>query len=373
MTVSAIQIEHYRSIRSLDLPLGRVTVLLGANGCGKTNCYRAMRLLHAAASGRLAETLLEEGGMPSALWAGDRKREEVRLRVGVEFDRFSYALACGLPTPSTYSYPPIASAFGLDPEVKEEDLVVQVHGTAKPVSVCERRVRVVTVRDEEGRRTTLTDPLDLAESVLTQLVDPSRYAELALVRAYLQDWRFYHHFRVDALSPLREERLAVRAPVLASDGLNLAAALQTITEIGHGREIDAAIEEAFPGSRLEITRDPTGRLGLSLRQPGSHRAFAARELSDGTLRFLCLVAALLTPRPPIFLAFNEPESSLHPDMLPALAGLISRAAKHSNILVTTHASDLADRLAADGALVHHLEKIKGATQIIGTPGLRRRR
>jgi predicted ATPase len=365
--VDAIAIANYRSIRELRLPLGRVTVLLGANGSGKTSCYRALRLLHAAAAGRLAETFLDEGGMPSALWAGARRKGEVvRMRVAVEFDRWSYALACGLPTPKGLS------AFMLDPEVKEEDVAVRVDGVERLVPMCERRHNAVTVRDAEGRRTTLGDRLDVAESVLSQVSDPSRYGELALVRQVLLDWRFYHHFRVDAGSPLREERLAVRAPVLASDGINLAAALQTIIEIGHGDDLDAAISAAFPGSSLEIARDGSGRLGVALRQPGAHRPFTARELSDGSLRFLCLAAALLTPRAPVFLALNEPEASLHADLLPSLAALITGAATRGQVLVTTHATGLADRLAADGALVHRIHKVDGATRLVGDTGLRGR-
>lgn len=367
MPLEQVTIEHYRSLREVRLPLAAVTVLVGANGCGKTSCYRALRLLHAAAAGRLAETFLEEGGMPSALWAGPRRRkEEVRLRVAAQWNDGSVSVACGLPAPSHYGYPPLPSAFQLDPEVKEEVIAIRVPGIARPVVLCDRRHRAVSVRGEDHRRVLLTTPLDLAESVLSQLSDPSRYPELALVRANLLDWRFYHHFRVDAASPLREERLAVRAPVLAGDGLNLAAVLQTIHEIGHEDEVQQAIAAAFPGSRLEITHDH-GRFGVTLQQPGSKRAYTARELSDGTLRYLCLIAALLTPRPPLLMAFNEPEASLHAELLGPLAALLLRASTRSQILIATHATVLADALAAAGAVVVRLVKRDGET-LVDTAG-----
>ena len=70
MTVRRIQVSNYRSLRDLHLELGPVTVLVGENGCGKSNLYRAIQLLHAAAAGRLAEAFAAEGGMPSVLWAG---------------------------------------------------------------------------------------------------------------------------------------------------------------------------------------------------------------------------------------------------------------------------------------------------------------
>ena len=90
----------------------------------------------------------------------------------------------------------------------------------------------------------------------------------------------------------------------------------------------------------------TTALAVELRQPGLRRPTAARELSDGTLRYLSLVAALLTPRPPELLVLNEPETSLHPTLLEPLARLVSDTSLHSQIIVTTHADAFADRLLA---------------------------
>ena len=90
--------------------------------------------------------------------------------------------------------------------------------------------------------------------------------------------------------------------------------------------------------------DPTVRTAMRLEVPGLLRPLQAREFSDGQLRFLCLCAALLSPRPPSLLALNEPETSLHPDLLEPLASLIVRASKDTQLWITTHSGSLAEKI-----------------------------
>ena len=96
------------------------------------------------------------------------------------------------------------------------------------------------------------------------------------------------------------------------------------------------------------------------------RPLRAAELSDGTLRFLFLAAALLTPQPPELMVLNEPETSLHPDLLPALGRLIIEYSRQNQILVVTHALPLIESLAAHDQCEHfQLEKMFGATKLVG--------
>jgi len=103
-----------------------------------------------------------------------------------------------------------------------------------------------------------------------------------------------------------------------------------------------------------------------MEQHGLLRPLGAAELSDGTLRYLLWIAALLTARPPALMVLNEPETSLHPDLLPALARLIARAAKRSQIVVVTHALRLITALTEqEGCNSITLEKTFGETTIVG--------
>src|SRR5438477_2516582 len=223
------------------------------------------------------------------------------------------------------------------------------HGDRKRVEMLDRRYRAVQVRDRDGRMTLYPLSLTDNESALSQIQDPQRYPELSVVRDRLRRWRFYHHFRTDALSPLRQPQAGVLTPVLSHDGQDLAAALQTIFEYGEGRLLLQTIVDAFPKAELHVIADERGRLCIQMRPAGISRWLDAREMSDGTIRFLCLAAALLSLRPPSLLAFNEPETSLHPDLIPPLARLMAAVGKRSQLWVTTHSRPLAAAIAAASA------------------------
>lgn len=332
MHLRAFEVAGYRSLRKLSLELAPLTVVSGPNGAGKTNVYRALHLLHAAATGGLAQAVLDEGGLPSLLWAGGRqKKERARVELEVRWDELAYFLSIGLEPPPTH--------FPFDPHIKDER--VRYEG----VELCQRGEGSATARDAEGDRATFAYTLDHAQSLLAQLVEPHRFPVLSTLKQELAGWRFYHHLRSDAEAPSRRPRLGVRTTVLAGDGRDLAAALRTIYDIGDGARLDGHIERAFPGARVEISDDGRAQFGVTMHVPGVHRPLDGGELSDGTLRYLCLVAALLSPRPAPLLVLNEPETSLHPNLFAPLGELILDAATRSQLLVTTHAEPLVKRLS----------------------------
>ena len=342
--IDRIAISGYRSIRSIILRLGQLNVVTGANGSGKSNLYRALRLIADAADGRLAESLAREGGFESVRWAGPKKsgKEPVSLRLGLTADPLSYCFDLGLPQPTT-------SMFSRDPEMKRECLWRGAGMDAK--SLCaDRRVRTLRCRSVSGRWQDIDLHLPLQSSMLSEYADPIAAPELIIMRESLRRWRFYDTFRVDAQSPARRPCVATFTPIMAGDGADLPAAIQTIREIGDYGGLDRALDDAFPGSRVRVVSGGTG-MQLSLQQPGMLRNLSAAELSDGTLRFLLLVAALLTPRPPELMVLNEPENSLHPDLIPALARLIALAAENSQVIVVSHNADLVDELEADDICV----------------------
>ena len=343
-----LAVANYRSINRLILPLGRLNLITGANGSGKSNLYRALRLLAETAQGGVVNALAREGGLESSFWAGPEKisrrmlggevpvqggpRQNVmRLRLGFAGEDFGYAIALGLPEPSN-------SAFSLDPEIKRE--CIWAGASYRPASLLVDRAGPM-VRMREGRSwQVLAQHVPNYDSLFDQIGNDPNCPEVFQLRETIRRWRFYDHFRSDAEAPARQPQLGTRTPVLHHDGRDLAAALQTIREIGDRDALNAAIDDAFPGSRLHIDFQAGGRFAVELRQEGLLRPLSAAELSDGTLRYLLLVAALLTPRPPSLMVLNEPETSLHPDLLPALGRLIIAASKQTQVWVVSHASRL---------------------------------
>jgi predicted ATPase len=198
--------------------------------------------------------------------------------------------------------------------------------------------------------------------MLTHCGDPRDAAELLLLRENMRGWRFYDHFRTDSEAPARRRQIGTRTPVLASDGADLAAAIATIQEVGAEDELAAAVADAFPGGSIGVN-DTGGYFEVEMRQHGLLRSLNAAELSDGTLRYLLLIAALLSPRPPTLMILNEPETSLHPDLLPALARLIAKASKECQIIVVSHAQSLVSALQEAGAKRIVLEKQLGETVV----------
>jgi predicted ATPase len=359
VAISLLSVKGYRSIRAAWTRLGDVNVVLGPNGSGKTNLYRSLGLLVEAAQGRLARSVAREGGMPSLMWAGGhRKHERHGVIVEVGFDAFVYRLEVGLVTG-------VQTIFQLDPEVKKESVTL-TEAQRRPVTLMERAGPTAWMRDDDGKRVTYPRELSSSESVLSQLRDRHRYPEIASIAERLQSWRLYHHFRTDPEAPVRQPQVGVRTHVLSTSGEDLAAAIETIREVGDAEALGETVADAFPGGRVLVHADEMLRVDVQMQMPGIQRPLKASELSDGTLRYLCLVAALLTPRPPELLALNEPETSLHPQLLAPLGRLIARASRASQLFVTTHSQELAEHIAGHtGSRPIELELVDGETRIVG--------
>lgn len=355
--ITTLAISGYRSLRDVVVALEPLTVITGANGSGKSSLYRSLRLLADIAHGQVIRALAQEGGLDSVLWAGKGRGGQVSLKLGFTDEEYGYAIDLGLPIPNALSH------FNRDPYIKAESLwlgqVLRPRG-----EIASRRGASVRVRDGSHNWTDALTSLSPYDSMMTHAADPRNAVELLRMREAMRHWRFYDQFRTDRDAPARQAQIGTYTPVLAGDGSDLPAAVATIFEIGMREDFEAALQDAFPEAALDVQiRD--GYFELTMTQAGLWRPLPMAALSDGTLRYLLLMTALLSPRPPAFMVLNEPEMSLHPDLLPALGRLIVKASQRGQVLVVSHSAELVSALEAAGR-VHRiqLEKVLGETRIL---------
>ena len=305
--ISTLAVYNYRSLRDFIVPLQALNVITGPNGSGKSNVYRAMRLLADIAQGRIIPSLAREGGLQSTLWAGPEAfaravrsgdlpvqgtmpRGPVSLRLGFSGSEFGYAIDLGLPTPSS-------SAFGQDPEIKRE--CVWSGEILRPATqLVDRRGAVVRSREDGGEWAMLTQELASFDSMMTHCADPRNTPEMLLLREQMRGWRFYDQFRADTEAPARLPQIGTHTPVLGNDGADLAAAVQTIREIGDPGALAEAVADAFPGASVTVSHHE-GRFELFMQQHGLLRPLRRRRDGEQNRRYhergnTCTHAPILT-------------------------------------------------------------------------------
>ncbi len=368
--ITRLAISGYRSIRDLVLAPGPLTIVTGANGAGKSSLYRALRLLADVAQGRIIQSLAREGGLNSTLWAGPEKisramkageipieplacRSPKALKLGFASKTFGYAIDVGPTSIATKTFP-------LDPQIK-----LEAQWTGEYLDranlFAERRGPSARIRGENGEWRQAAASLAGVDSMMTQCADLREAYDLAILRETVRRWRFYDNLRADRDTPARRLQIGTFTPALANDGADLAGALATIQEVGDADALDETIDDAFPSSTIDISTSD-GYVETLMRQHGLLRPLRAAELSEGTLRYLLLVAALLTPRPPPLMVFNEPEASLHPNLIGALARSMRKVSKETQLFVVSHSAQLVSELRKDDCCVEiALEKRLGAT------------
>ena len=371
--IHTIAISGYRSLRDIVIPLGQLTVVTGSNGTGKSSIYKSLRLLADIADDRAIRSIAREGGFKSVLWAGPetlsrgmrdgsvpiqgtRRKGPISLKLGFASDEYSYAIELGLPARDG------RSMFNDDPEIKREVLWFGDKPTPSKI-ISDRRGPSLRVRTDERDMLQMRTDMRPYDSMVREAVGPEAPWEIAVLRERLSNWRFYDHIRTDEDAPARSQQIGTRTVALSPTGEDVAAAIQTIYEIGNGEALDSAIAEAFDGATLDVAANEGGGFQLHMRQRGMLRPLGTNELSDGTLRFVLLAAALLSPRPSQMLVLNEPEASLHSSVIPALAGLIINASEVGQVITVSHNRTLVtSMLSADAELVE-LHKDTGETHV----------
>ncbi|MFC9425324.1 AAA family ATPase [Streptomyces sp. NPDC056987] len=335
--VRRITVSGYKSIEQVELALSPVTVLVGPNGAGKTNFIEAVELLGRIADGELGMEVGLRGGAVAMLHDVAKGSAGIGLRVEADDTDLVNAYEARL-VPSHRG----DLVFGRE--------VVEFHDAS---------------RDEQP----LTQEIGRGhgESKLAEAAEEGPFGAGGVARhtlEILRGCRVYHFHDTTPGAPVKQPGYASDTEVLHPDARNLAAFLRRMGEEHPAayKQIVRTVRSVAPFFReFVLTEDAAGRVLLRWKQSGSDTVFPADALSDGTLRFICLVVLLLQPRPPALLVLDEPELGLHPFAITVLAELFRSASTHSQILAATQSVTLLDQFGLDELVV--AERVDGSTTL----------
>jgi predicted ATPase len=338
----------------IDLPLAPLNVLIGPNGSGKSNLLEVIALLRAAPS-ELSAPIKEMGGIGEWMWKGAEAPREAVIEAVVEAPGSNQPLRHGMA---------IADHGGRF-EVVDESVETEAAypGQSTPFVFYKFRRGNPYLQDwKTPERSLSRESLKPELSILSQVRDPERYPALA----WLQDqYEGIYSFRNWSFGPSallrRSQSTHGRGDFLRNGGENLALVLSNFNPRARAELLESLrrLYDGIEDLHFEISG---GSVQLYLYERRS-REIPASRLSDGTLRYLCLLAILLHPEPPPLVAIEEPELGLHPDVIPHLGDLLLQASRRMQLVVTTHSRMLVDALTQDPASVIVCEMDEGESSL----------
>jgi predicted ATPase len=324
---------------SVDLlPLN---VLIGPNGSGKSNLLEGLALFRAAASD-LQSAVREGGGVSEYLWKGNPQAEVMTLHITVNEPKPL------LTDIITHSIDLAQAGTRLDVQTEVISARSSKHSDLqfRPLYHHEDGSASVVANLEEGsREMRVLDP-KVGQSVLSQRRDPDLYPEITYLAESFASIVLFQEWNTGRRSPARlPQPTDLPADFLLPDASNLGMVLHDLAQTSARRdELVGYLRRFYEPARYISTKVQGGTLQLFIEEEGG-RLTPATRLSDGTLRYLCLLAILCHPNPPPVIGIEEPELGLHPDILPTIAELLKNASERTQLIVTTHSDALISALS----------------------------
>ena len=344
--IESVQLDSFLSFPpgSSAFELQPLNVLIGPNGSGKSNFIEAFELL-AATPVDFAAAVRDGGGAAEWLWKGDGGAKQARIEV---------VLADGTPTGKPLRYGLEFSApsdwLKVIDEVVEEKEPLAGHDDVYFYYRFQQGRPALNVRNERGvfvERRLQRESLRPDQSVLAQRKDPDLYPEVTWVGERFRSFHTFREWTFGRYTPLRQpQRTDLLSDRLAPDNRNLALVLNHI-EHEDGSRFEEALGRFLPWFKRMSTYVRGGVIELFLYETGLASPIPATRLSDGTIRFMAILATLLHPSPPPLVCIEEPELGLHPDAVLALGGMLVKAAERMQLIVTTHSEALVSAMTND--------------------------
>lgn len=317
-----IRVKGFRRLVDLDLELRPLNVLIGANGSGKTSLLDVFSLLASSALGELSAKISELGGITSMLSIG-------RART------MSFVLSTSIPQSMPATYELAIEQQGISYQIAHERLAIDIdYVESTGVHVMYREFSNALAK----KPTWDYKPL---ETALSQV--PRNFPVPERVRSFLATFTYYHALDVGPRAPVRLPQQLRPAPQPGKDGELLFSCLYYLREVFPDKfeAIEDALKAAFPGFvRLNLPSVAAGMLAMTWQDKDFPVPFYMNQLSEGTLRFLWLATLLQSPALTGVVLIDEPEVSLHPELLSILAELMREATSRTQLVVATHSDRL---------------------------------
>ena len=347
MKIANLRVRGFRSLSDVEWEPGDLNVLIGPNASGKSNVLRILEMLANSARGKLGDYVQSEGGMHPLVWDGRSDAIKVRVKtspIGQHrdpiTDRLTYELSLvHLKGTSTYR---------IQNELLGKFHLVETGQMQQPFKFLERELMRAVVYDQQDRR--LEAPNESFaddETLLSVAAGPFTANEIiSNYRRRLAEWSIYQDLNTNRDAPIRQAAVSRWAQQVEPNGQNLVPVLHTLYSGNRDfeREVDSAMKAAFGHEFEKLVFPPAAdqRIQLRVRWKSLQQEQSAADLSDGTLRFLFLLAVLACPNPPSLIAIDEPETGLHPSMFPIVAEYAIQAASRTQVILTTHSPALLD-------------------------------
>ena len=363
MFIHDIKLENILSFgpSMQELELKPLNVLIGPNGSGKSNFIEAIGLLKAATTD-ITVPILEGGGIENWVWHGSHAATKARIEVVVR-PEFHHSEEPPLRYSLAFEGDSFSS-FGLEEKItgridRTEDI------TMRYLDRSGHRL-LVNHRDERGeRKETELSRFEFKndQSILAQLSDSEHYPELTYLGSALSQISLNGEWAFGRTTPPRlPQKTDLSNSNPADDGHNLGMMLNRLRrDSGAKNKFLEALRQLYDGINDFDVHIEAGSLQVILQERNT--TIPATRLSDGTLRYLCLLAILCIPNPPPLICIEEPERGLHPDILPGLADLLRQTSEKTQLIVTTHSEVLVDSLTDTPESIVICEKNNGQTEL----------
>lgn len=343
-----------------DFELRPLNILIGPNGSGKSNLIEAIELLRATPTD-FAAAIRDGGGAIEWLWKGSKNPRSAEISADLiipKHEPLSYRLEFGVSNNRVEVFDEAIE----DSKPKE--------GYKEPYFYYrfQKGHPVINIRHQEPdygatERKLRRDDLAPDQSVLAQRKEPDLYPELTRVGRYLGAIHTFREWSFGRYAAIRQPQPAdLPEDCLLPDSSNLALLLNQI-EHKDGRQFNQLLKRFFPRFERMSTRVSGGKVQFYLHESGFTSPVPATRLSDGTIRFVAILAVLLSPAPPPLVCIEEPELGLHPDAVALIAELLTEASARMQIIVTTHSDALVSEITSQPDSVIACERPGAGTEL----------